>query len=124
MKGHKREVKERRQLVRKHNSLEHNKRQDNNSFLIKLLLYIGNRMISLDLQDISKRLFLFYSKLEPSKDFRSVNVCARQTGLGGCDAARLVSFKLYKSLKFHKNPSVCHRLICGTLNKSILGCQG
>jgi len=62
--------------------------------LIKMLLYIGNRKISLDLQEIYKRMCHFYSKLEPNKDVRSVNVCGRHRELEGYDTARLVSCKL------------------------------
>jgi len=68
-----------------------------------MLLYIGNRTISLDLQEISKRLFHFYSKLDPSKDVLSVNVCGMQKELEDYATARVVSFKLFH---FHKNPSV------------------
>jgi hypothetical protein len=58
--------------------------------LIKMLLYIGNITISLDLQEISKRMSHFYNKLEPSKDAQSVNVCGKQTELEGCETAEWV----------------------------------
>jgi hypothetical protein len=64
--------------------------------LIKMLLYIGNSKISLDLQEISKRVSHFCSKVEQSKDVRSVSVGGNETELEGCETARLVLFKLYK----------------------------
>lgn len=68
-----------------------------------MLLCIGNRTISLDLQEISKSVCHFYCKLEPSNDVRSVKVYGRHKKLEGYDTARLVPFKVHK---FHKNPSV------------------
>jgi len=69
-----------------------------------MLLYIGNRTISLDLQEISKSLCHFLMQVG-TEQRRSIPECLwkAEKSLTGYHRTSLVSFKLYK---FHKNASV------------------